>query len=208
MGPVGIPAAPWHLVVPVKDAERAKTRLHPMAAPIRAGLARAIALDTLEAVCRAIAPGNVLVVTSDESVAASATVFGARVLPDPGTGLNGAVAAGAAAAGSPVAVLLGDLPALTHADLQQALRLCAQHDRAIVPDAEGTGTVLLTARRAGQLRPAFGAASASRHAAGSTVLALDLPRLRRDVDDLHSLAQAVHLGVGRHTAAVLAETPL
>lgn len=204
---------PWRLVVPVKQADQAKTRLHAPAPLARPDLARAIALDTLEAVCRALPPADVLAVTSDEVVAPGAAALGARVVPDPGAGLNAAVRAGiraalcpAVTAGTPppgVAVLLGDLPALRPDDLLAALRDCAAHDRAIVPDHDGTGTVLLTAAPGILLEPGFGPGSATRHAASATLLTPDLPRLRRDVDDLADLQAATTLGVGPRTAQLL-----
>ena len=136
----------WRLVVPVKQAQRAKTRLRAPAPLSRPELARAIALDTLEAVCRALAPGDVVTVTSDEVVAPAAAALGCRVVADPGTGLNAAITAGIRVALSPagtapdpnvpgpdapgVAVLLGDLPALRPEDLVTALAQCADHPRA------------------------------------------------------------------------------
>jgi len=104
----------------------------------------------------------------------------------------------------PVAVLLADLPALRPGDLSAALTACARHASAYVPDAEGSGTVLLAALDAARLSPAFGAGSAARHDLVATRLELDLPRLRRDVDLQSGLRAAVSLGVGRRTAAVLA----
>ena len=75
-----------------------------------------------------------------------------------------------------------------------------------VPDAEGTGTVLLAGLEARVLRPAFGAGSAAAHeAAGARRLTLELPRLRRDVDTREDLRTALTLGVGPRTRAVLAE---
>jgi 2-phospho-L-lactate guanylyltransferase len=102
-----------------------------------------------------------------------------------------------------VAVLLGDLPALRAEDLLTALCACAWHDRAVVPDLDGRGTVLLTGTGGALPRPAFGPGSAARHAELATVLPLDLPRLRQDVDDLEALAAAVALGVGPRTAEAL-----
>lgn len=209
---------PWRLVVPIKDAALAKTRLEPPAPLTRAALARAMARDTLEAVCRALPPPAVVVVTSDRSATQAALALGAVVVPDPGAGLNAAVSAGLAAAtgrtASPgerparVGVLLGDLPTLRPEDLLQGLTACADHAVAVVPDAEGTGTVLLTAAPGGVLVPGFGPGSAARHAAlpGALLLPLDLPRLRRDVDDAPALACAARLGLGRHTAQLLATT--
>lgn len=199
----------WRLVVPVKEAEHAKTRLQVPAPLARPLLARAIAMDTLEAVCRALRPADVLVVSSDPVVAGAAAGLGARLVTDPGEGLNAALRAGLRALPEPerpagTGVLLGDLPALRPRDLLTALDLCAGHERAVVPDLDGTGTVLLTAGPGRVPQPRFGAGSAARHTAGATRLEPDLPRLRTDVDDAASLAAAVALGVGRHTARVLA----
>jgi 2-phospho-L-lactate guanylyltransferase len=70
-----------------------------------------------------------------------------------------------------------------------------------VPDAQGTGTVLLAARHAAALRPAFGPGSAAAHEAlGALRLEPALPRLRRDVDTAADLAEALELGCGRRTA--------
>src|SRR6185437_7696085 len=92
---------------------------------------------------------------------------GAEVEPDPGSGLGAAIARGVAVLAErgdgPLAVLLADLPALRPEDLTVALTACAAYPSAYVPDAEGSGTVLLTAVRPDQLRPAFGAGSAARH---------------------------------------------
>lgn len=198
-------------MVPVKEASIAKSRLQPPPPLSRPDLARAIALDTLEAVCRALAPADIVAVTSDEWVTATATSLGCAVVPDPADGLNAAVRAGLAEASLPgagVAVLLGDLPALRAEDLLAGLAACARHERAVVPDLEGTGTVLLTGRPGCQLTPSFGTGSAARHARTATTLSLDLPRLRQDVDDLADLTAAAQLGVGPHTALVLAQAAI
>jgi 2-phospho-L-lactate guanylyltransferase len=225
----------WHLVVPVKGGNGAKSRLQPPVGVDRAELALAFAADCLAAVVSGMPPGRVFVVTSHPRAAALATGLGARVVPDPGAGLNAAVAAGRDAALAspgpvasastvatatthadaskradasnpvPVAVLLGDLPALRPEDLTEALTAAAAYPLAFVPDADGTGTVLLTATDGARLEPRFGDGSAARHeAAGHTRLDLDLPRLRTDVDDSAALEQALALGVGPATATTLA----
>lgn len=195
----------WQIVLPIKAAAQAKSRLVPPAGVSRTDLARAMAQDTLAAVCATVPAGRVLVVTSDEEAAASARVLGARVLDDPGAGLNAAVSTGlrrCAETGQAVAVLLGDLPALRPQDLRTALEACARHTRAVVPDHDGTGTVLLTSTGPA-LRPAFGAGSAARHARDAQVEELSLPRLRQDVDDAADLARARLLGVGPATRAAV-----
>lgn len=216
----------WRLVVPIKGGAGAKSRLHPPPGVSRASLACAIARDCLAAACSGMPRGRVHVVTADPDTAVLAQRLGAAVVPDPRLGLNAAVAVGIAAAagaaraaqaaqglslqndsagsGAAIAVLLGDLPALLPEDLVAALSAAAGFERAVVPDADGTGTVLLTARR-GALEPAFGAGSAERHVrAGHARLDLDLPRLRTDVDDDLSLTRAGALGLGPATSACLA----
>jgi 2-phospho-L-lactate guanylyltransferase len=178
----------------------------------REDLALAIATDCLTACSAGMPQGRVLVVTSDPGAASVGARLGVTVVHDPGHGLDAAVRVGrdAALLADPeagVAVLLGDVPALRPDDLAVALEAASAHPLAVVPDAQGTGTVLLTARPGGRLRPAFGAGSAARHeAAGHRRLDLDLPRLRTDVDDDRGLTAALRLGVGPATTAVLRAT--
>ena len=74
----------------------------------------------------------------------------------------------------------------------------------VVPDAEGSGTVLLAGRTPADLDPAFGPDSLTEHVRrGAVRLDLDLPRLRRDVDTPADLDQALALGVGPRTATAL-----
>lgn len=200
----------WHLVIPVKDAELAKSRLEAPQPLRRADLARAVARDTVEAACAALGPERVTVVTSDVVTRDVAQVLGARVVSDPGQDLNAAVAAGWQDVPDPTgrrvgwAALLGDLPALRPQDLREALEACAVHRAAFVPDGEGEGTVLLTSTVAPP-EPRFGPGSALRHETeGAAVrLELDLPRLRRDVDVAEDLRTALVLGAGRHTLLAL-----
>ncbi len=197
----------WHLVVPVKGGDRAKSRLHTPPGVRREDLAFAIAADSLAAAASGMPPGRLTVVTSDPRVATFAARLGAQLVADPGIGLNGAVSAGVRALSpqAAVAVLLGDVPALHPADLVAALSAAADHDRALVPDRAGSGTVLLTARRAGDLVPRFGPRSCRRHGqAGHVRLDLDLDRLRCDVDDDSSLRRALALGAGPRTPECLA----
>jgi 2-phospho-L-lactate guanylyltransferase len=72
-----------------------------------------------------------------------------------------------------------------------------------VPDAQGTGTTLLTAVDA-ELQPRFGPGSAEAHLAGGAVaLTGRWPGLIRDVDTEADLRVALRLGTGPRTAAVL-----
>ena len=198
----------WRLIVPVKAQLSAKTRLHPPAGVARADLAHAFALDTLTAALGGMPPGRVLVVTSDEFTATFVREQGGTVIPDPGHGLNPAIRAGVEHVQQvqglvPTAVLLGDIPTLRAQDLAIALAHCSVHPRAFVPDASGCGTVLLSALRPQDVHPRFGVNSARAHGLECVRLDLDLPALRTDVDDDEGLREALAIGVGTHTAAVL-----
>ena len=203
----------WTVILPLKGGPGAKSRL---GAP--SALATAIALDCLDAVLAAERVDAVVVVTPDPQLAAEAITAGARVQAEsaPGGGLLAAVADGLRTVRGRCAVLLGDLPALRPEDLGLALELAAgllnrspggsRPPMAFVPDAEGTGTVLLTALTPAAMRPSFGPASANAHqAVGALRMDVDLPRLRRDVDTQADLRTAIEFGVGPRTRAVLAE---
>lgn len=200
------------LVIPVRDPASAKSRLaagdDPAAQQRRAALAAAIALDTVTAARRAREVGEVIVV----GVLAS-PIDGVLLLDDPGFGLLVAVGAGLAAAdpAAPTAVLLGDLPALQPADLDAALVAASEHHWAFVPDADGTGTTLVTAAAGLPHALRFGDGSAEQHRDAGYV-ELDVPEhsgLRRDVDtpaqlaELAALAAAGAVLLGPRTAALL-----
>jgi 2-phospho-L-lactate guanylyltransferase len=197
-------------VVPVKPSARGKSRLD-VPGVDRGDLARAIALDTLAAATACEAVLQVVVVTDDPALAREAAMIPAlRFVPEgERRGLDAAVATGVAAVDPqgrmPRAALLGDLPSLRPDDLAAALRAAASVDRAVVADAEGTGSTLVTARPGVAWESSFGEESLTRHVASGCV-ALQIPdasTLRRDVDTAEQLEAAVALGVGPRTSAVL-----
>ncbi|HEX3680308.1 MAG TPA: 2-phospho-L-lactate guanylyltransferase [Galbitalea sp.] len=191
-----MPVCNWTVVIPVKGTPTAKSRLG--ASP---DLALAIALDT---VGEARGAAKVIVVTS-APLAPDFEIPGVRVILDAEAGLNAAARQGIAAAGDdPVAVLLGDLPALRSVELAAALELAAKHPLAFVADADNDGTVLITALDPARHAPAFGAHSRAAHLAAGYV-ELDIPvdsGLRRDVDTPDQLF-ALGDRVGRRTRAAM-----
>ncbi len=221
------------LVVPIKELRRAKSRLvgatvglvpAPDRSAAHAGLALALAADTLAAVL-ASSVRRVAVVTAEPRAAALVGPVAddrgtprAVVVDDPGAGLNAAVRAGVehlqrdagratAQAPVPVAALLGDLPALRPAELDEALAraLAVLGDgapAAYVADHTGEGTTLLVLARPGHGGPHFGPASARAHAAaGAVALSGAWPGLRHDVDVPADLERVRALGVGAATRA-------
>jgi 2-phospho-L-lactate guanylyltransferase len=214
----------WVVVVPVKPAARGKSRLAGVLDDDeRAGLVRAMALDTIDAARSTAGVRRVVVVTADAplrrtltradgpSSAAPAPVSLVGEPPASDDPLGAALHAGHDEARrlepeAAVAVLLGDLPALRPDDLAAALGAAAARPTAFVADAAGTGTTLLTALPGAAFDPRFGPGSARAHAAaGHTALAVPAAStLRRDVDVPDDLRAAERAGTGRRTAAWLA----
>ncbi|MEW2513577.1 2-phospho-L-lactate guanylyltransferase [Streptomyces sp. NPDC046870] len=203
----------WTLVIPLKPLALAKSRLADTADDgVRPGLALAFAQDTVAAAVACAAVSDVAVVTDDELAGRELAALGARIVPDtPGSGLNAALAHGAAVVraarpGAAVAALNADLPALRPAELSRVLAAASQFPRAFLADAAAVGTTLLAAGGDRELRPSFGIDSRARHrASGAVELALTgVDSVRQDVDTAADLRAALALGVGRHTSAASA----
>ena len=210
------PRFPVTAVVPVKALAQAKSRLA-LPAEHRQALALAFALDTVAALMRTSYVAAVLVVTSDRTVADRVGRMGARVTDDRGTGLGRAVREGirAAATWQPdrgVAVVPGDLPCLTPADVTEVLAglgTDAEGRGAFVPDRAGTGTTLIVQACGLAALTRYGPDSAARHrAVGMRRLDGAPPGARHDVDTLADLRAAMALGVGARTRAVADEIGL
>lgn len=201
----------WTAVIPVKGLDEAKTRLGLPGDPRRPELALAFALDVIGACRQAASVSQVIVVTDDLEVMSSAT--GVTLCSEPpGGGLNQAIRAGAALCEGPVVALAGDLPCLTPQALDYVLGLAEGHERSVLSDTQGSGTAMLCAADARLLDPRFGIGSRSAHVQNGCVdLALEAPAdirtlvagARRDVDTPADLWDALRIGIGAHTFAVL-----
>lgn len=130
----------------------------------RAALAAAM-LDDVVSVCRRVAP----------------TV----VVREPG-GLNAAVENALRGRKGPVAVVNGDVPAVTAEDVVALIGAVPLGGLAFAPAADGTVNALAL-DDASLFRPLYGPGSAARFAACRPSLAVDLPNLTRDVDVLTDL---------------------
>lgn len=195
----------WWLVVPFRWGSAAKSRLVSHTADARQRLALAFALDACAAGLAVPAVEGLIVVGDGPE---ELLALGAVVVPDPGTGLNAAIAAGARHVpdGAGAVALVSDLPALRTRELSLALDAAAADSRCFVSDAEGVGTTALMSRDPLLIDPRFGERSRAAHASsGAREIDLpDLPGLHRDVDDEVALWDALRLGVGIHTSAALA----
>lgn len=203
----------WSIVVPVKRPEFAKTRLAETVGELRPVMARAFAADTVAAALACSLVESVVVVTDDDEAAKQAVALGAEVVDDaPDAGLNAALRHGAdwiraAYPDAAVASLAADLPALRPAELEKVLSAAAEHPVSFVADAAGIGTTMYAAMPGIAFEPHFGGRSRAAHRTkGAVELELTgIPSVRRDIDTAVDLWDAMRLGLGPRTEAVVVQ---
>jgi len=198
---------PFAAIVPIRSWATGKSRLGLDDAE-RASLGRAFALDVIDVLQQSPDVDLVVVVTADEDVRAA--MDGVEVVPDRGQTLDDAVSQGCAhvlaGGGSRVVVVPSDLPCLTVDALAEVVRMSDGHEHAYCPDTEGDGTGIIVSRDAVGLVTSYGPGSAAAHRAAGLIPLVAAPvEARRDVDTVAHLREAESLGVGRRTAAAIAE---
>ncbi|HSD22775.1 MAG TPA: 2-phospho-L-lactate guanylyltransferase [Solirubrobacterales bacterium] len=155
-------------IVPVKGFSSANGRLNGLLSEAeRTQLAEALFLDLIVKLPRSRRIDDVLIVTSDASVARQAGWFGHKVLVEErDEGHAEAAAAGARAAmadgAQRVAMLPVDCPILDTEELDAHLGR-SPRTALIVPDRHGTGTNALMLNPPDLFLPAFGPDSCARH---------------------------------------------
>jgi 2-phospho-L-lactate guanylyltransferase len=199
----------YAVLVPVKPPAFAKSRLASLGDDVRRDLASAFATDTVGALLSCPAVARVLVVTDDHLLARAMSELGADVIPDGTSDLNGTLVQAAAEVHRRdpqlrLAAVCADLPALRSEEIASALAASAATGMSFVADQERVGTTVVTASDLDSFRPAFGPGSRQHHldAGAHEIDAVDVPSVRRDVDDPENLTEAVALGVGPRTSLV------
>ncbi len=205
-----------HLVIPIKDLARAKSRLAEILPP---DARRTLVLEMLRRVLATLLPGRehhgtvapagthqvrpdiecVWIMSADPTILALTTELGARPLPDPTADLNAALewartvvtAAGADA----LLIIPADVPRITPADLA-GLTASLQAGSALViaPDRAGSGTNALGLRLPSPLPFQFGPDSFAHHLETARRLGLTTriyasPTLALDVDTPEDFTQ-------------------
>lgn len=189
---------PTAAILPVKRFPQAKQRLGAsIADSLRLDLARAMVGDVLSALRDCPAVERIVVVTSEQSVAAAAGYLGATVVADAAeNGQSAAAELGIARALADgyerVVCVPGDCPALDPDELA-ALLAGAEPGVTIVPDRHGSGTNGLLLAPPDAIPPSFGPDSRARHeqlaaAAGVAWRVERTPSLLLDVDTGEDLA--------------------
>ena len=199
------------VVVPVKRAALAKSRLRPLGDEVRRELVTAFAVDTVSAVLECPVVAEVLVVTDDVPLALGLRALGVTAVPDgESDSLNASLRQGAAELlrRRPTVVpaaLCADLPGLRPDELAAALGAAWTRAPSVVADAAGVGTTLYVAPTLAGFAPRFGPGSRAAHLAhGAVEIELStIDSVRRDVDTPEDLAAVARLGLGRRSSWVV-----
>lgn len=187
----------WSAVVPVRDFATAKTRLRgALSDESVAEIARGLALRGVAALRLCEAIERIWVVSNVDLSGDFACEKTSVLVQRPDGGLNEAVREGlararAAAPRSPVLVIHADLPGANAEELSSLIGGLHRRGRdSFLPDHTGRGSTLLAFFPGSRRTPAFGTASAERHAALG-FQRIDLPqasRLRNDLDTVDDYA--------------------
>ena len=187
------------ILIPVKRLSESKLRLAGVLGPPQR---RRLALSMFADVLGAAAGWPLrMVVTSDRDAAGMARSEGWSIVPDPGSGLNEAVAAGttagASAGATALLVLPFDVPLVTGRELKA---LFATDADVVVARSDDGGTSGLVRRPPGAIAARFGPDSARSHAgaaamAGLRVQTVRLPGLSLDIDDPGDLRRLAASGL-------------
>jgi len=208
-----------YALVPVKDLTQAKVRLSPLLSPTeRHVLATAMLEDVLAALRQASTVERIALVTTDAHALSLAAQWEFEVVDEgSGRGETGAVELAIKVCrergASSLAVIPGDIPLLTAADVDCVVQHATQYDVVIVPswDSRGTNAIWLRPPDALQLR--FGSWSFFPHVKqakrkGLSYKVVRLPRVALDVDTPEDLTRLVPQALGTKSYAVLDEMGL
>lgn len=186
-------------VVPVKELSRAKQRLAGVLGPEqRRALSRSMLDDVLTAIGQAHGLAGLLVVSSDPEARLQAARHGARLLDDPGQGLNAALdhaaatLAGEGAEG--ILILPADSPLANAAEIEAVLAAWTSGSCVVLAsDRRGDGTNAFLCAPPDLISFRYGPGSFAAHrqaarAAGIEPRVLDLAGLAFDIDTPEDLA--------------------
>jgi 2-phospho-L-lactate guanylyltransferase len=186
---------PGALLIPQKDLDLAKSRLH-LAPSRRRELAVAMLRHTVRAATAARFTAVLVVLDNPDDAGEVADLDAVPFHPGV-VGLNDSLTAAEEAVRMqwgpvPLTVMPSDLALATPALLDRSLRWAARYERAFIPDSSGRGTTMLFAQQGAPLRPAYGPRSAAAHQQqGAHRLVHEaLGLLQHDVDDVADVAVA------------------
>ena len=216
-----------HVLVPVKTPTQAKQRLATiLSLEQRRELASAMALDLLGLLTRHPGIGQVVVCGNDASTGELASAAGVRYLAESTLGASGLSPVVNAAAArfrsegeTDILVIHGDVPLLSHEELERFLdahRSAGPHAVTLAPDRWRGGTNLLAWRPIDQFTAQYGEGSFNRHVesatrSGAKVSVCELKGAGIDVDepaDLRAILDTTPTELAPNTREFLRQSDL
>jgi 2-phospho-L-lactate/phosphoenolpyruvate guanylyltransferase len=202
------------LLVPVKSMDNAKQRLaEALDQPHRTQLAQAMLRDVLTAASGVASRVDVFLVTGDPSANAVAHEFGFRVIEDNRNESETAAIEMATAwcvdrAYDTTAVIPGDIPLVTSAELNAVLDAAPAEGALFVPAYDRRGSNCVVRRPADLIPLRFGNDSFLPHCeavrkTGKPLVILELPGIGLDVDQPHELDLLLRRGGDTHAQRLL-----
>jgi 2-phospho-L-lactate guanylyltransferase len=188
-------------VIPVKGLNESKTRLSSFLGPKRRLFVEALLHDVLSSVIASNEFDAVLVVSSDEALAAEARKRKVSFLKQTFAGLNRAVDEANRHAiheqASSVTTVLGDIPLVKPEDFRELMDIRGSRHRVVMAPSMKGGTNILLNSPPGVIPPNYGRWSYSKHLRKAQSLGVDAysisnPRVSFDIDtpeDLRELSR-------------------
>jgi len=190
------------VLLPVKDFQSAKQRLvNALAPPHRAGLARAMLMDVLDALTNAKVPDRLIVFTASDQVASVVRPYGLDLVQEVNVRGHSAAVNQMVEELTPVTShilsLASDLPTISADDVDSMFSISSS-DVNLVSSRDGTGTNAVLFASPARIRMEYGEGSLKRHlsnaaSAGLTAEVLRIPGIEFDIDtsdDLHLFRQS------------------
>lgn len=199
----------WTAIIPIRSFTEGKTRLTIPRANTPSLIA-AFADDVIHACSTCPEISRTVVVSPDPQVLALAQERGCEILQEQGaTGINEAINLARANIDGPVIAILGDTPCITGDILTMVLLEARDHRTSFVADASGVGSTMWCADTTSSATSHFGHHSRAEHRAHGAVevgahnASPEWARARRDVDTDIDLWDAIRLGLGPASSALL-----
>ena len=203
----------WTAIIPIRSFTDGKTRLRTPQATTPS-LIQAFADDVIHACSTCPEISRTVVVSPDPQVLALAQVRGCGILEEQGaTGINEAITLARTNIEGPVIAVLGDTPCITGEILTMVLDEARDHSASysasFVADAAGVGSTMWCVQPPSSATSHFGHHSRAEHRAhgaaelGSGNASPAWARARRDVDTDIDLWDAIRLGLGPASSALL-----
>lgn len=199
----------WTAIIPIRSFTGGKTRLRTAQAKTPS-LIQAFADDVIHACSTCSEISRTVVVSPDPQVLALAQGRGCEIFQEQGaTGINTAIEVARTNIEGPVIAILGDTPCITGEILAMVLDEARDHSSSFVADTAGVGSTMWCIQPTSSASSHFGHHSRAEHRAHGAVelgahnASPEWARARRDVDTDIDLWDAIRLGLGPASSALL-----